>query len=64
MPLVFLDLNTVNSEIFARILFSRITLKHDCGVKNWGLEHDLPTSVHDRVISTFRENLIFTKLRI
>ena len=41
--------NTVNSEIFARILFSRISLKDIiCVVKNSRLGYGLPTSV-DRI---------------
>ena len=56
---------TGNSEIFARILFSRIALKrHICDVNNSCLGQDLPISVNDRVISPFREGLIFTKLFI
>ena len=50
----------VNSEIFARILFSRIALKDMpiCVVENSQLWHDLATSVNDRVISPFREGFI------
>ena len=60
---------TVNSEIFGRILFSRIALNdifatlktrdYKCSIG-----HDLPTAVKGRVISPFREGFIFTKLRI
>ena len=54
---------TVNSEIFARILFSRIALKrHICDVNNSCLGQDLPISVNDRVISPFHEGLILTKI--
>ena len=42
-------LNTVNSEIFARVLFSQITFKDMFAV--------LPTPVNGRVISPFRENI-------
>ena len=45
---------------FCKILFSR----HICDVKNSLQGHDLPISIKDRVISTFREDFIFTKLRI
>ena len=49
-----------NSEFFARILFSRIVLKNIYDIKNSCLWHDLPTSVNDRVISSFHEGFIFT----
>ena len=56
---------TVNPEIFARILFSRIALKDIlAGAKNSPLVHDLPISVINGVISLFREDFIFTKLGI
>ena len=56
---------TVNPEFFARILFSGIAIKrHICDSKNSRLGHDLHTSGNDSVISAFREDLIFTKLRI
>ena len=58
--------SAVNSEIFARILFSRIALKDIFAafkLRHY-LRHDLPISVNDRVILLFREGLIFTKLRI
>ena len=42
------------TEIFARILFSRIALKDK--------RHDLPILLNDRVISLFHEGIIFTKL--
>ena len=53
----------VNPEFFARILFSQIALKdifvtlkiHDYGM--------IYIYRHDRVVSAFREYLIFTKLR-
>ena len=54
---------TVNSEIFARILFSRIVLKHIGDVLNSRPRHDLPNSVNDRVIMPFREDFTFAKLR-
>ena len=36
---------------------------HICYVKKLQLGHDLPISVNDRVISPFREDFIFMKLR-
>ena len=39
--------NTVNPEIFARILFSRMTLKDIFAT----FKNDLPISVNDRMIS-------------
>ena len=44
---------TVNSDIFAIILFSRITLRHVCDVKNSRLENDLPTSVNGSDFAIF-----------
>ena len=38
--------------------------RHICDVQTSRLKHDLPVSVNDRVILSFREGLIFTKLRI
>ena len=56
---------TINSEIFARILFWRIALKDIfVTVKKSRLMHDLPTLVNDRVTSPFHEGIIFTKLCI
>ena len=47
------------------ILFSRIALKDIFAtLKIRELGHGLPTSVNERVISAFREGLIFTKLPI
>ena len=41
--------STVVSEIFARILFSRITLEDiSAKFKNSHLGHDLPTSINDK----------------
>ena len=56
--------DTVDSTIFARILFSRIALKHFSDVKNSRLRQDLAISINDRVILPFREGFIFMKLRI
>ena len=39
---------TINSEIFAKSI-----KRHICDVKNSRLEHDLPVSVNDRMISSF-----------
>ena len=39
--------NTVNPEIFARILFSRKALRHICDAKHSRLGHDLSISVND-----------------
>ena len=50
--------NTVNSEIVANSVIS-----HICDVKNLRLEHDLPISVNDRMISSFHEGYIFMKLK-
>ena len=56
--------NTVDSEIFARILFFDNCIKRLISdVKNSLLRQDLPTSINDRVILPFREGFIFTKLR-
>ena len=58
---------TVNSDIFARTLFSRIAFKDIiiCDVKISRLGHNLPLSVKRQsgFISSFREGYIFTKLR-
>ena len=57
--------NTVNSEIFARILFSRISVKDIFAtLKISRLRHDLPISVNDRVVLPFHEDFIFAKLCI
>ena len=50
----YLELITVNSEIFARILFSRIALKHIFSTLKIQQERDLPISVNDRMISPIR----------
>ena len=55
---------TVDSEIFARFLFSRKTLKDILvTLKNPRLRQDLPISINERVILPFREGFIFTKFR-
>ena len=55
---------TVNSEIFARILFSRIAFRHIFDAQNSRLRHDLPISVNNRVGLLFREGFASTKLCI
>ena len=57
-------MDTVNSEIFARILFSRIALKHIFATLNKNLcqGRDLLMSVNDRVISPICGEFIFTQL--
>ena len=55
---------TVKSEVFARILFFRIALKDNFAPLKSRLAYDLPISVTDRMISLFRDDFIFTKLRI
>ena len=56
---------TLNPEIFARILFSRIALKDIfCDAKNSRLEHDLHISLSGREISAFCGDFIFSKLHI
>ena len=47
-------LDAVNSEIFARILLSRMAFKrHICDVRNSRQRHNLPISVNDRVIGFY-----------
>ena len=59
---------TVNSEIFLKILFLRITLKEMFVMlknRDWSMIHvHVPTSVNCREISPFCEGFIFMKLRI
>ena len=45
-------------------IFADSVKRHICEVKISPLGHDLPRSVNDSVISPFREDFIFTKLRI
>ena len=45
-------------------IFANSVKRHICGVKNSRQGHNLSISVNDRVISAFREDFIFTKLRI
>ena len=53
---------TVNSEIFARILYSPIAFKDIFATLKLRLWHDMPISANNRVISPFCESFIFTKL--
>ena len=56
---------TVISEFFARFFFIANSVeRHICDAKKSRPVHDLPISVNDRVISTFRQGFIFAKLRI
>ena len=45
-------------------IFAICVKRHICDAKNSRIWHDLPKSVNDRVISPFREDFVFTKLRI
>ena len=45
-------------------IFANSVKRHICDVKNSRLGHDQPVSVNDRLIFPFREDFIFTKLRI
>ena len=57
--------STANPEIFARILFSRMAIKYIFATFiNSRLGHNLLISINDRMIAPFREDIIFTKLRI
>ena len=51
---------TENLEIFVRILISQITSKGIFATLKIRLGHDLPTSVNDRMISSFREGFILS----
>ena len=44
-------------------IFANSVKRHICDVRNSRLGHSLPLSVNGRVISPFREDFIFTKLR-
>ena len=44
--------------------FANSVKRHICNVKNSQLRHDLHISVNERVILPFREDFIFTELRI
>ena len=45
-------------------IFANSVKRHICDVKITRLWHDLPISVNDRMTSLFREDFIFTKLRM
>ena len=45
-------------------IFANNVKRHICDVKNSPLGHDLPRSVHDRVILPFGEGFIFTEICI
>ena len=45
-------------------IFANSVKRHICDVKNSRLRRELHKPVNDRVISSFREDFIFTKLRI
>ena len=47
-----------------KFIFANIIKRHICDDQNLRLGHDFPTYVNDRMISPFREGLIFMKLRI
>ena len=44
-------------------IFADSIKRHICDFKNWRIGHDVPILVNDRVISPFREDSIFIKLR-
>ena len=46
------------------LIFANNAIRHFCEVNKSGLEHDLPKSVNNIVISPFREGVIFAKLCI
>ena len=57
------DAHVVNSEVFARILFSQKELKAIFAtLKITRLGHDLPTSVNDRVILPFCEGFFYSEV--
>ena len=55
---------TVNSEIFVRILFSRIGLEDVFVTLKFANMADIATSINNGIFSPFHEGLIFMKLRI
>ena len=56
---------SVNSDFFRKnFIFANSVKRHICDAKNSQIGHDLRILVNDRVISAFREDFIFTKLRI
>ena len=60
---IFILTIAVNSEIFPRILFSRIALKDIFATLKSQIGQNLTTSVNNRVILPIRVGFIFTKLR-
>ena len=53
----------LNWEIFREnFIFANCAKRHICNVSNSRLGHELPTSINDRLISTFREDFIFAKI--
>ena len=46
------------------LIFANSVKRHICDVKKSRHRHDLSVSVNDRMISPFREDFIFTKLRM
>ena len=45
-------------------MFAKSVKRHICDVNSLQLGHDLPLSVNDMLILPFREDFIFTKLRL
>ena len=45
-------------------IFANSVKRHICDVKNLPIGHDLPILVNDRVMLSFCESYIFSKLRI
>ena len=55
----------VDSEIFREnFIFANSIKRHISDVKNSRLRQELPISINDRVILSFHEGFISTKLRI
>ena len=52
------------SNEIRNFIFANSIKRHICDVENSRLRHYLPISVNGRVISPFRVDFIFTKLRI
>ena len=52
---------TINLEICENFIFANSLKRHICDVKNSRLGHDLPISVNDKVIPSFRMDFIFMK---
>ena len=56
-------LNCKFGNLRENFIFANSVKRHICDVKNSRLGHYLPISINVRVISSFREGYIFTKLR-